>query len=197
MGDDTDDADDADDVDGEDDGADDEGDDEDFDDFSSTQMGEGESGDGVFDDSYGDAQSECQSQSDDEGFQLCGFNRETNECFAVVESNGLHGKGNFDDGFVSAQQKAQQQSSSLYTAIGILGGILGALVLVIAGGGYYLYSRKQYEVERGYEHGAVALDMLPQEQEMIDVDIEVDDDGTHSFNGHRRATDSEALVETL
>merc|ERR1711997_352407 len=107
-------------------------------------------------------------------------------------SNGIHGKGNFDDGFVAAQQEAQQESSSLYTAIGILGGTLGALVLVIAGGVYFLYSRNKYEVERGYQHGAVALtnDMVEQEMEMIDVDIDVDvevevgDDTARRLNSH-------------
>merc|ERR1711971_469088 len=137
-------------------------------------------------------QSDCQSQSDDDGFVRCGFNSLTNECFAVVESNGLNGRGNFDDGFVAAQQKAQQQSSSLYTAIGILGGTLGALLLVIAGGVYFLYNRNKYEVERGYQH---SLEILPQEHEMIDVDIEVGDETARRLNshshGHRRTIDSE------
>jgi len=112
---------------------------------------------------------ECGSTFGDDGAQLCGYNTMTDDCYEVVMTAGTRGKGNFDDGYTAAQAQADEQTAQLYTAIGILGGIMGILILTVLGGGYYIYSNKK---DAEYQHTPVTMDV-------IDVD-----GGATRTNGH-------------
>jgi len=102
----------------------------------------------------------CGSTYDAEGMQLCGYNTETDDCYEVVMSAGIRGKGNFDDGYEYARAQADERAKGLYTAIGVLGGILAILVLTVIGGAYHVRSgRKHNEYRR-----------TPIPHDVIDVD---------------------------
>merc|ERR1719333_2016416 len=95
---------------------------------------------------------ECGNTFGDDGAQLCGYNTQSDDCYEVVMTAGIRGRGNFDDGYTAAQEEAEEQAAQLYTAIGVLGGILALLVLTVLGGAYYIHStRKQVD----YRHTAV------------------------------------------
>jgi len=121
---------------------------------------------------------ECGNSFGDDGGQLCGYNTQTADCYEVVERVGIRGRGNFDDGWSAAQAEADVQATQLYTAIGILGGILVLLVLTVLGGIYYIYSTRKH-VE--YRHTAVPHDI-------IDVD------GGSRTNGQHTRIESHSVV---
>lgn len=85
---------------------------------------------------------DCLDLSDDDGDAECAFNAVQNDCYSIERRDGRHGSGNFDDGYNTAKQQAVVESNQLTTLIGVLGGIIGALVLIISGGGYYFYKTK-------------------------------------------------------
>lgn len=134
---------------------------------------------------------ECGSTFGDDGAQLCGYNTMTDDCYEVVMTAGTRGKGNFDDGYTAAQAQADEQTAQLYTAIGILGGIMGILVLTVLGGGYYIYSNKK-DIE--YQHTPVTMDV-----------IDVDGGSTRTKGHHMRiqshsqhyTSDSMPMLDTM
>jgi len=134
---------------------------------------------------------ECGSTFGDDGAQLCGYNTMTDDCYEVVMTAGTRGKGNFDDGYTAAQAQADEQTAQLYTAIGILGGIMGILVLTVLGGGYYIYSNKK-DIE--YQHTPVTMDV-----------IDVDGGSTRTRGHHMRiqshsqhyTSDSMPMLDTM
>merc|ERR1712113_931196 len=96
------------------------------------------------DDCIGREQDDCDEQTDDNGDVECAFNIVENTCKSYVRREGRYGSGNFDDGYIAAKDQAAKESSELTTLIGILGGIIGALILIIAGGGYYFYRQMNF-----------------------------------------------------
>merc|ERR1712173_150931 len=77
---------------------------------------------------------------EDDGDLECAFNKVSGDCYAIERREGRFGSGNFDDGFIAAQQEAEKENAVLYAVIGVLGGVVGIMLIVIALGGYYLYS---------------------------------------------------------
>merc|ERR1719195_2504526 len=67
---------------------------------------------------------------------------ETNDCYEITTARGIYGKGNFDDGYNAAQAKTQAETQQLNTVVGVMGGLIAVLVLVIAGGSYWIWSKK-------------------------------------------------------
>jgi len=134
---------------------------------------------------------ECGSTFGDDGAQLCGYNTMTDDCYEVVMTAGTRGKGNFDDGYTAAQAQADEQAAQLYTAIGILGGIMGILILTVLGGGYYIYSSKK---DSEYKHTPVAM-------EVIDVDGgSTRTRGNHNriqSHSHHYTSDSMPMLDTM
>merc|ERR1711994_996075 len=134
---------------------------------------------------------ECGSTFGDDGAQLCGYNTMTDDCYEVVMTAGTRGKGSFDDGYTAAQAQADEQAAQLYTAIGILGGIMGLLILTVLGGGYYIYSSKK-DIE--YQHTPVTMDV-----------IDVDGGSTRTKGQHMRiqshsqhyTSDSMPMLDTM
>jgi len=134
---------------------------------------------------------ECGSTFGDDGAQLCGYNTATNDCYEVVMTAGTRGRGNFDDGYTAAQQEADEQAAQLYTAIGILGGIMGLLVLTVIGGAYYIYSSRKVA---DFKHTPVPMDI-----------IDVDGGSNRSRGQHTRieshsqhySADSAPMLDTM
>jgi len=100
---------------------------------------------------------ECGNTFGDDGMQLCGYNTMTENCYEVVMTAGTRGSGNFDDGYTAAQAVADEQAAQLYTAIGVLGGIMAILVLTVLGGAYYIRSNRKHA---DYQHTAVPMDII-------------------------------------
>jgi len=100
---------------------------------------------------------ECGNTFGDDGMQLCGYNTMTENCYEVVMTAGTRGSGNFDDGYTAAQAVADEQAAQLYTAIGVLGGIMAILVLTVLGGAYYIHSNRKHA---DYQHTAVPMDII-------------------------------------
>eukprot|EP01084_Bolivina_argentea_P273484 465872_1 len=109
-----------------------------------------QSADSDEDECVGLLQTACGDVASADGGQECGFNKETGECYGIERRAGTIGSGNFDDGYNAARQSAAEEASELYTVVGVLGGVIGALVLIIAGGGYYLYNKNGYRM-RSFE----------------------------------------------
>eukprot|EP00484_Ammonia_sp_Unknown_P016116 CAMPEP_0197055446 /NCGR_PEP_ID=MMETSP1384-20130603/65557_1 /TAXON_ID=29189 /ORGANISM="Ammonia sp." /LENGTH=232 /DNA_ID=CAMNT_0042489029 /DNA_START=146 /DNA_END=844 /DNA_ORIENTATION=+ len=105
------------------------------------------------DECTGLSQTACAEAIDDDGDVECGYNADKASCYPVTRRAGNLGSGNFDDGYIAAQEAAAQETSQLYTVVGVLGGVVGALVLVIGGGAYYLYNKKhqKFEIDYGFE----------------------------------------------
>merc|ERR1712129_388539 len=116
---------------------------------------------------------ECSERYDDEGNPECALNRETNTCYGITQAGGVYGKGNFDDGYVAAQNEANEEADSLSTIIGVLGGFVGALVLLIAGGGFYFYSKNKRS-DYAAEADEMEMEMagMDTEQQTLNVDDE-------------------------
>jgi len=133
---------------------------------------------------------ECGNTFGDDGAQLCGYNTQTDDCYEVVMTVGIRGRGNFDDGYTAAQEEADEQAAQLYTAIGVLGGILALLVLTVLGGAYYVHSNRKHV---DYRHTAVPHDI-----------IDVDGGSTRTKGQHSRieshsvhySTDSIPMLDT-
>lgn len=85
---------------------------------------------------------DCRDDIDDDGDQLCAYS-ETDGCYAIVRRAGRNGQGTFDQGFEKAMSSAQDKSTALYTVVGVLAGVIGALLIVIVGGAYYMYNKSQ------------------------------------------------------
>merc|ERR1712087_883838 len=85
---------------------------------------------------------DCSEQYDSAGNQLCAQNIQTNECYEVVQSRGVYGRGGFDSGYNAATETAAAEKEDLNVIIGVLGGIIAVLVMVVAAGGYYVYSKQ-------------------------------------------------------
>merc|ERR1712222_121258 len=92
-----------------------------------------------------------------DGDAECTYNEQTGECYGIVRSQGIRGNGNFDDGYNAAKNAAKADSDELNTIVGVLGGIIGALVLVIVVGGYYIYNEKKEGMDI---HRAVSMEMV-------------------------------------
>jgi uncharacterized membrane protein YciS (DUF1049 family) len=116
-------------------------------------------------------ESTCGTLEEDDGQKLCAFNTQTNNCYAIMEQReGRFGRGNFDDGFIAAQTQHAQQATQLEAIIGIMGGVIAALVLVLICGGYYLYNKLQ----------KVKIDKVLEMDELNENETEninIDDDG--------------------
>merc|ERR1712154_607796 len=84
---------------------------------------------------------ESGEQHDDDGNQVCGLNVQTDTCYEVVESRGVYGRGNFDEGYNAAQQEAVAETANLNLIVGVMGAVIGVLVLVVAGGVYFVYQK--------------------------------------------------------
>merc|ERR1712156_365638 len=101
------------------------------------------------------------------------------------------GKGNFDDGYTAAQEEADEQAAQLYTAIGILGGIMGILVLTVLGGAYYIYSSKK---GADFQH-------QPVPSAIIDVDGGATRNHGHHMriesHSHHYSADSTPMLDTM
>lgn len=119
------------------------------------------------DECLGLSSSECQEETDDDtGDAECAFNAIEEECYSIVRRAGLMGEGTYDDGFIAAQSAAKQQNDALLTVVGVLAGIIGALVIVIGAGGYYFYQKSQKD------------SVIRQTSEFVDAD-EAMGQGTH------------------
>merc|ERR1719290_349524 len=94
---------------------------------------------------------DCNEQYDEAGNQLCAQNIQTNECYEVVQSRGVYGRGGFDSGYNAAQATAEAEKEDLNVIIGVLGGIIAVLVLVVAAGGYYVYSNQPKRSHFGHD----------------------------------------------
>merc|ERR1719384_627580 len=86
-------------------------------------------------------ESDCNDLADDDGDLECAYNKVSGDCYGIERREGRFGSGNFDDGFIAAQQEAEQDKSGLYAVIGVLGGVIGIMMILIAFGGYYLYNQ--------------------------------------------------------
>merc|ERR1711971_35101 len=93
------------------------------------------------DDCVGISGDDCNSQYDGEGNQLCAQNIQTEECYEVVQSRGVYGRGGFDSGYNAATETAAAEKENLNVIIGVLGGIIAVLVIVVAAGAYFVYSK--------------------------------------------------------
>merc|ERR1712154_304219 len=102
---------------------------------------------------------------DEFGNAKCAQNQQTGDCYSVVRSQGSRGRGGFDDGYVAAEEAAEKESGQLYVVVGVLGGIIGALMLVIVGGIYYGFKRRESVETEGNIKGIQSMDM-----EMIDIE---------------------------
>lgn len=134
---------------------------------------------------------ECGNTFGDDGAQICGYNTLNGDCYEVVMTAGTRGKGNFDDGYSAAQAEADEQASQLYTAIGVLGGIMALLVLTVLGGVYYIHtSRKNAD----FQH-------TPVPSAIIDVDGGSNRGrAQHSrieSHSHHYSTDSTPMLDTM
>merc|ERR1711933_105873 len=78
--------------------------------------------------------------NDVDGDAECAFNKVSGSCYSIERRQGRFGAGNFDDGFIAAQEEAQKDQSGLYAVIGVLGGVIGIMMIVMAFGGYYVYN---------------------------------------------------------
>merc|ERR1712013_153764 len=98
--------------------------------------------------------SACTENYDEYGDPQCAQNVDNDDCYSIVQSQGLYGSGNFDDGFVAAQREAAEESESLNAIVSALSGTIGALVLIIAAGAYYVYRQQRTDAcEREVELG--------------------------------------------
>ena len=130
---------------------------------------------------------DCHREVDTSGNELCALQRsidddteEDYECVAVVRRAGVRGNGGFDDGYTAAQNAAQQESQELLTVVGVLGGIIAALVIIIGVGGYFMWNRinkKQGSVAfQGYEQDPHKAVEMVDENQYGQATINVDDD---------------------
>merc|ERR1712048_301915 len=85
-------------------------------------------------------ESDCDDVTDEDGDMECAYNAISGDCYGIERRQGRFGAGNFDDGFIAAQEEAEKESSGLYAVIGVLGGIIGIMMIVMAFGGYYVWS---------------------------------------------------------
>merc|ERR1719242_976116 len=86
-------------------------------------------------------ENDCNDLTDDDGDVEGAYNAVSGDCYGIERREGRFGSGNFDDGFIAAQQEAEKENSGLYAVIGVLGGVIGIMLLVIAFGGYHLYNK--------------------------------------------------------
>merc|ERR1712176_301351 len=86
-------------------------------------------------------ESDCDDVTDDTGDMECAYNAVSGDCYSIERRQGRFGAGNFDDGFIAAQEEAKKDNAGLYAIIGVSGGVVGIMLIVIAFGGYYLYSQ--------------------------------------------------------
>merc|ERR1712113_145985 len=84
---------------------------------------------------------DCDDEHDVDGDAECAYNKVSGSCYSIERRQGRFGAGNFDDGFIAAQEEAEQDKSGLYAVIGVLGGVIGIMMIVMAVGGYYLYNQ--------------------------------------------------------
>merc|ERR1712115_372244 len=110
------------------------------------------------DDCEGIDADDCNEQYDEEGNQLCAQNIQTNECYEVVQSRGVYGRGGFDSGYNAAQATAEAEKEDLNVIIGVLGGIIAVLVIVVAAGGYFVYST-QNQKRTHFGHDSLEVEM--------------------------------------
>merc|ERR1712204_153095 len=110
------------------------------------------------DDCVGISADDCNEQYDTEGNQLCAQNIQTEECYEVVQSRGVYGRGGFDTGYNAAQDTAEAEKEDLNVIIGVLGGIIAVLVIVVAAGGYFVYS-KQNNKQTHFGHDSLEVEM--------------------------------------
>eukprot|EP00483_Globobulimina_turgida_P000022 UN00022 len=88
-------------------------------------------------------QTECNDEDEDgDGDKDCSFNSITQECYSIIRSEGQLGHGNFDDGYTAAQQQAVEDAAQLNKIVAVLGALIGLLILIIAGGAYYIYAKQ-------------------------------------------------------
>merc|ERR1719384_1342194 len=85
-------------------------------------------------------ESDCDDMTDDDGDMECAYNKVSGDCYGIERRQGRFGSGNFDDGFIAAQKEADKESAGLYAVIGVLGGVIGIMIILIAFGGYWLYN---------------------------------------------------------
>merc|ERR1712228_235012 len=112
-------------------------------------------------------ENDCNDLTDDDGDVECAYNKVSGDCYGIERREGRFGSGNFDDGFIAAQQEAEKENSGLYAVIGVLGGVIGIMLLVIAFGGYHLYNKSN----KGHAHISDA--------EMGKTSNMVEDDNAH------------------
>merc|ERR1712039_348692 len=86
-------------------------------------------------------ESDCDDVTDEDGDMECAYNAVSGDCYSIERRQGRFGAGNFDDGFIAAQEEAKKDNAGLYAIIGVLGGVVGIMLIVIAFGGYYWYSQ--------------------------------------------------------
>merc|ERR1719384_1566808 len=85
-------------------------------------------------------ETDCNDLTDDDGDLECAYNKVSGDCYGIERRQGRFGSGNFGDGFIAAQQEADKESAGLYAVIGVLGGVIGIMIILIAFGGYWLYN---------------------------------------------------------
>merc|ERR1719229_2204967 len=117
--------------------------------------------------SYEVKESDCDDQTDDNGDGECMYNSQSGSCYGVVRSQGIRGNGNFDDGYNAAEKAAKAESDELNTIVGVLGGIIGALILVIAGGVYYVYNQGKHQRDHS------SMEMIENNERTINVNDEM------------------------
>merc|ERR1712129_674874 len=110
------------------------------------------------DDCEGISADDCNEQYDVAGNQLCAQNIQTEECYEVVQSRGEYGRGGFDSGYNAATATAEAEKEDLNVIIGVLGGIIAVLVIVVAAGGYFVYST-QNQKRTHFGHDSLEVEM--------------------------------------
>merc|ERR1711994_560834 len=84
-------------------------------------------------------ETDCNDLTDDDGDLECAYNKVSGDCYGIERREGRFGSGNYDDGFIAAQKEAEKENSGLYAVIGVLGGVIGIMLLMVAFGAYYFY----------------------------------------------------------
>ena len=108
--------------------------------------------------------SSCRKEVDTLGSELCALQKSDDddsdddyECVAVVRRAGINGNGNYDDGYTAAQNEAKATNDELLTVVGVLGGIIAALIIIIAAGAYFLWRRMKDKNNDRNVHNAVEM----------------------------------------
>merc|ERR1711933_412298 len=102
----------------------------------------------------------------------CAYNAISGDCYGIERRQGRFGAGNFDDGFIAAQEEAEKESSGLYAITGVLGGVVGILLIVMAFGGYYIYT----QMNKGDRKVVCSTEMA---DASMGQTINIDDDDQH------------------